>query len=46
MFVRIRRLRQGGRPISYISWYNGKRIRISLNSLSPIEYRQSLRLTA
>lgn len=26
---------------SYIRWYNEKRIKISLGSLSPIEYRQS-----
>ena len=31
---------------SYIRWYNEKRIKISLGSLSPIEYRQSLGLTA
>jgi hypothetical protein len=31
---------------SYIRWYNGKRIKISLGSLSPIEYRESLGLTA
>jgi len=29
---------------SYIRWYNEKRINISLGSLSPIEYRQSLGL--
>jgi putative transposase len=29
---------------SYIRWYNEKRIKISLGSLSPIEYRQSLGL--
>jgi transposase InsO family protein/transposase-like protein len=27
---------------SYIHWYNEKRIKISLDSLSPIEYRESL----
>ncbi len=27
---------------SYIHWYNEKRIKISLGSLSPIEYRESL----
>ncbi|WP_143078314.1 IS3 family transposase, partial [Devosia psychrophila] len=27
-------------------WYNEKRIKISLGSLSPIEYRQSLGITA
>jgi transposase InsO family protein len=31
---------------SYIHWYNEKRIKISLGSLSPIEYRESLGLTA
>ena len=31
---------------SYICWYNEKRIKISLGSLSPLEYRESLRLTA
>ena len=31
---------------SYIRWYNKKRIKISLGSLSPIEYRVSLGLTA
>ena len=31
---------------SYIHWYNERRIKISLGSLSPIEYRESLRLTA
>jgi transposase InsO family protein/transposase-like protein len=29
---------------SYIHWYNEKRIKISLGSLSPLEYRQSLGL--
>jgi len=28
----------------YIHWYNEKRIKISLGSLSPLEYRQSLGL--
>ena len=28
----------------YILWYNEKRIKISLGSLSPIEYRESLGL--
>ena len=28
----------------YIIWYNEKRIKISLGSLSPIEYRESLSL--
>jgi transposase InsO family protein len=31
---------------SYIRWYNEKRIKISLGSLSPIEYRTSLGITA
>jgi transposase InsO family protein len=31
---------------SYIRWYNEKRIKISLGSLSPLEYRDSLGLTA
>ena len=31
---------------TYIHWYNEKRIKISLGSLSPLEYRESLRLTA
>mgnify|MGYP002683890896 CR=1 FL=1 len=31
---------------TYIRWYNEKRIKISLGSLSPIEYRESLGLTA
>lgn len=31
---------------SYIRWYSEKRIKISLGSLSPIEYRESLGLTA
>ena len=31
---------------SYIRWYNEKRIKISLGSLSPIEFRVSLGLTA
>ena len=30
---------------SYIRWYNEKRIKITLGSLSPIEYRASLGLT-
>ena len=30
----------------YIRWYNEKRINISLGSLSPIEYRESLGLAA
>jgi transposase InsO family protein len=31
---------------SYICWYNEKRIKISLGSLSPREYRESLGITA
>ena len=31
---------------SYIRWYNEKRNKISLGSLSPIEYRDSLGLTS
>jgi transposase InsO family protein len=31
---------------AYIRWYNEKRIKISLGSLSPIEYRASLGITA
>ena len=31
---------------SYIRWYNEKRIKISLGSLSPLEYRKSLGFTA
>ncbi len=31
---------------SYIRWYNEKRIKISLGALSPLEYRESLGLTA
>jgi transposase InsO family protein/transposase-like protein len=31
---------------SYIRWYNEKRIKISLGSLSPLEYRESLGLAA
>jgi len=31
---------------SYIRWYNAKRIKLSLGSLSPIEYRQSLGIAA
>ncbi len=30
---------------SYICWYNGKLIKLSLGALSPIEYRKSLGLT-
>ena len=31
---------------SYIRWYNEKRIKISLGSLSPIEYREKLGISA
>jgi transposase InsO family protein/transposase-like protein len=31
---------------SYIRWYNAKRIKVSLGSLSPLEYRESLGLAA
>ena len=31
---------------SYIRWYNEKRIKICLGSISPIEYRESLGFTA
>lgn len=31
---------------AYIRWYNEKRIKISLGSLSPLEYRESLGVTA
>ena len=31
---------------SYIHWYNEKRIKISLGSLSPVEYRKSLGFSA
>ena len=31
---------------AYIRWYNEKRIKISLGSLSPLEYRESLGITA
>jgi transposase InsO family protein len=31
---------------SYIRWYNEKRIKISLGSLSPLEYRESIGFTA
>lgn len=30
---------------AYIRWYNEKRIKLSLGSLSPIEYRRSLGLS-
>jgi len=30
----------------YIRWYNEKRIKVSLGSLSPIQYRKSLGFTA
>ncbi|WP_244137505.1 IS3 family transposase, partial [Burkholderia pyrrocinia] len=31
---------------SYIRWYNATRIKVSLGSLSPLEYRKSLGITA
>jgi hypothetical protein len=31
---------------SYIRWHSEKRIKMSLGSLSPIEYRESLGITA
>ena len=31
---------------SYIRWYNEKRIKLSLGSLSPIKYRESLGIAA
>lgn len=31
---------------AYIRWYNEKRIKLSLGFLSPVEYRESLGLTA
>jgi len=31
---------------SCIRWYNAKRIKISLGSLSPLEYRESLGMAA
>ena len=31
---------------SYIRWYNEKRIKISLGSRSPLEYRESLGISA
>jgi len=31
---------------SYVRWYNEKRIKIPFGSLSPLQYRESLRLTA
>jgi len=30
----------------YMVWYNEKRIKLSLGAMSPLEYRQSLCLTA
>ncbi|PYE30082.1 integrase-like protein [Rhizobium sp. PP-WC-1G-195] len=33
-----------GEVDAYICWYNEKRIKISLGSLSPVEYRKSLGL--
>ncbi|MCC8392164.1 IS3 family transposase, partial [Paraburkholderia sp. MMS20-SJTR3] len=31
---------------SYIRWYNATRIKVSLGSLSPLEYRESLGIVA
>lgn len=31
---------------AYIRWYNEKRIKVSLGSLSPVQYRESLGLLA
>ena len=36
----------GKRIDGYIEWYNTKRIRRSLGSMSPLAYRQSLALAA
>lgn len=33
-------------PDTYISWYNEKRIKVSLGALSPLEYRESLGIAA
>lgn len=41
-----KRVRPTIRQLGYIRWYNEKRIKISLGSLSPLEYRSSLGLTA
>ena len=30
----------------YLIWYNEKRIKVSLGNMSPVEYRQSLGLSA
>ena len=30
----------------YLIWYNEKRIKLSLGAMSPLEYRESLGLTA
>ena len=30
----------------YLVWYNGKRIKMSLGAMSPLEYRRSIGLTA
>lgn len=31
---------------AYIRWYKERRIRLTLNGMSPVEYRESLRLMA
>ena len=31
---------------SYISWYNEKRIKMSLRAMSPLQYRRSLGLSS
>jgi putative transposase len=36
----------GKRTDDYIEWYNTKRIRRSLGSMSPLAYRQGLALAA
>jgi putative transposase len=46
MEKRIKQARKSTVLDSYIRWYNEKRIKTSLGSLSPIEYRESLGLTA
>ena len=31
---------------SYIQWYNGKRIKMTLGAMSPIDYRKSIGIAA
>ena len=31
---------------AYIRWYNGRRIKLTLGGMSPVEYRESLGLMA